>query len=90
MFTSYKSLEGSREGKGEAASTVLYSCIDYVASNQGRVSEVCQRNSLFRRGMDTVAKQHGGSRTQRLSTADCSPLVSFKILYNVYFISVNI
>jgi hypothetical protein len=42
--------EGIREGKGEAACTVLYSCISYVISQQGRVSEVRHRQSLARRG----------------------------------------
>jgi hypothetical protein len=41
MFTLYEGY-----GKGEAACTVLYSCVGYVTSQQGRVSEVRYQQSL--------------------------------------------
>jgi hypothetical protein len=44
-------LEGSREGRGEAVCSVLYSCKAYVTSQHDRVSEVRHRHSLVRRVM---------------------------------------
>jgi hypothetical protein len=41
-----KALEGSRGGKGEAACTVMYNHTGYVTSQQGRVSIVCNWQSL--------------------------------------------
>jgi hypothetical protein len=52
-------LEGSREGKGEAACAVLYSCIAYITSQQGRVFEVRHQQSLGQTGY----KQHHLSDT---------------------------
>jgi hypothetical protein len=49
-----RALERSREGNGEAACTVLYSCAAYITSQQGRVSEVHYRHSLVRRGIHLV------------------------------------
>lgn len=43
-----QSLEGSREGKGEAICAVLYSSIAYVAGQQDRFSEVCHWQTLIR------------------------------------------
>jgi hypothetical protein len=41
--------DGSRDGKGEAACTVLYTCTAYVTSQQEKVSEVRHRHALARR-----------------------------------------
>jgi hypothetical protein len=49
-----KALEGSREGKGETACTVLYSCIAYITRQQGRVSEVHHQQSLVRRDITLI------------------------------------
>jgi hypothetical protein len=53
MLMQYEGLEGSREGKGEPACTVLYSCIAYVTSQQGRFSEVRHRHAMVRRGINS-------------------------------------
>jgi hypothetical protein len=42
-----KALEGSREGKGEAAFAVLYSCIAYVTSRQERTTTFLSNTSNY-------------------------------------------
>jgi hypothetical protein len=42
-----KALEGSREGKGQAACTVLYSCTAYITSQQ-----VSQLTDFFKHSQD--------------------------------------